>query len=422
MPRLTFTPCQLAALWGTALLAVACSSAADGEPLFRDTPPRLQPSNAPESGLEGAPPAPSPTFAPDDAVPEPVAPATCSSTRAEAETIREPVDIIVVLDNSASMLDEARAVENNLNVNLASVLQESGIDYRVILLSEHRDSIDLLPSTSACIESPLSGVAQCPAPEPAFGERFFHYSIEVGSHDSLSLLLDTYSGTRRDDFGLAPGGWSSWVRSGAKKVFLEITDDDARTTSDEFLSALTARAPGHFGSDPTRPRLVWHSIVGLAEKADQTDPYLPNEGIESQVCSGNLNTVFSPGTTYQELSRLTGGLRFPICQFNAYDAVFRRIAEDVVSSDGIACGFPIPTPPSGQSVELDKVAVSYTPGDGAPPIILGQVTSASGCGPDAFFAEGGSINLCPEACAAIRGDDRAALDVLFTCESTVIVR
>jgi hypothetical protein len=405
-------------------LGQACGSGADAAPAFAEPPSDaapLQPASDPvtEGGGSGAPSAPDligSTYEPGrgDGV--------CVATRAEAEVVAEPVDIVVLLDNSLSMIDEAKSMEANLNDNFASILAQSGIDYRVILISSHRESDSPLSATSVCISAPLSAGGQCPHQQPVFGERFFHYGVDVGSHDSLTLLLDTYAGRRPDDYGLAPGGWSQWLREGARKVFLELTDDDSFLPADLFLTSLTGAAPAQFGTDPVHPTLVWHSIVGIAEKAAPAEAYQPSEPVELRRCSGNLNSVFNAGATYQELSRLTGGLRFPICQFGAYDVVFRTIADAVVSTTRLACSFAVPNPPAGTTLDFEKVAVSYAPGDGGPAQIFGQVTDAAACQPDTFLAGPGGITLCPGACDAVRADPGAAVDVLFTCESTVVVR
>src|SRR6188768_3785191 len=82
-------------------------------------------------------------------------PATVS---AAAKLIKVPVDIILVLDNSGSMEDELDAVEKNINVNFANILQQSGVDYRVILISRQRKAARTESeeaSTSICVNSPL---------------------------------------------------------------------------------------------------------------------------------------------------------------------------------------------------------------------------------------------------------------------------
>jgi hypothetical protein len=340
----------------------------------------------------------------------------------EAERVRQSVDIIMVVDNSGSMDDEVAAIRDNINVNFASILEESGLDYRVILVSRHSDSEG--DDTSLCIESPLSGLSQCFADAPVFSERFFQYSTEIGSDNSFEVLLETYaaSDNREEEFGNAPLGWSAWLRPESKKVFLSLSDDNEDMSALEFLFALTEMAPEQFGTDPGNPGFVWHSIVGLVEKAVPTEPYYPTEPIDSDECTGNGGNVVNAGEAYQELSRITGGLRFPLCQFDAYDTVFRTIADDVLITGQLACAFAIPAPPQGQSLDLDKVAVAYAPGDGGADQLFGQVAELTACQANAFLVEGDRISLCPQACDAVRADPSSAVDVLFTCENTLILR
>lgn len=340
-------------------------------------------------------------------------PDACATTRAGVELVREPVDIVIALDNSGSMDDEARAVESNINENFATILEQAQVDYRVILVSEHRER--QAQDTAVCITAPLSTLASCPAEQPGPSDRFFHYSTKIGSGNSFDVLLATFAGEREDEFGLAPLGWSEWLRPGAKKVFLEISDDNANGSASEFLATLTELSPADFGPAPNQVQFVWHSIVGLAERAIATDPYTPVDAIEDEECDGN---VFNAGTTYQELSRLTGGLRFPICEFAGYDAVFRRIAEDVSESRGVACGFAIPEPPGSRALDLDGIAVSYQPGSGGAAQQFGRVEDPAVCGPDAFLVDAAGVRLCPEACELVKADARGLIDVLFTCEDT----
>lgn len=390
------------------------AGAASGEPAFEET---AAVSEAPPSAAElPAPMLPEPVSLPDVASePDPSEQGECATARAAAELVREPVDIIIVLDNSGSMDDEARAVESNINESFAAILEESRVDYRVILVSEHRERD--AQDTAVCITPPLSTLPGCPAEQPGPGGRFFHYSTSIGSGNSFDVLLETFDGAREDDFGLAPLGWSEWLRPGAKKVFLEFSDDDANTSANEFLGSLTALSPDNFGPAPNQLRFVWHSIVGVAERAVPTDPYGPVEPVEDEECAGD---VFNAGTTYQELSRLTGGLRFPICKFDGYDAVFRRIAEDVAESRGLACEFAIPEPPGGRALDLDKVAVSYTPGAAGPARDLGRVDEPAACGADAFLVSAAGVRLCPEACELIKADPTGFVDVLFTCRDTLL--
>lgn len=347
----------------------------------------------------------------------------CAQAESAATLVKEPVDIILVLDNSGSMDDEIDAVERNINVNFAQILDTNSVDYRLILLSRHRDGPrgSEEENTSICVTQPLSGLATCPGPDPVFSDRFFHYSAKVESHDSFDVALEWYDLIDDDDDSLAPNGWGPWLRAGAKKVFVEMTDDNEDMPAADFMAALSAKSAEHFGT-PEDPNYVFHSIVGLKEKANPTEAYLPDEPIESVVCTGNGAAIENPGTIYQELSVATGGLRFPLCQFPGYDAVFRQIATDVIVTSEIDCAFPIPAPPAGTELDLTKVAVGYKPGDGSPTKEYLQASSCDLCEPDAFcIPEGGmTIQLCDETCEALQMDPLATVDVLFKCESTII--
>lgn len=360
----------------------------------------------------------------------------CAVDEADAMLVKEPVDIIMVVDNSGSMKNELQSVENNINQNFGAILTESDIDYRLIAISRHRDD----DNTSLCITAPLSTLASCPAEAPGISDRFFHYSTKVESDDSFDLLLDTYEPPfdqpclstcdngeteeedNEDKYDNAPLGWSQWLRDGAKKVFLEITDANEDMPVATFVSELTSMAPEHFGT-ADNPTFIFHSITGVAEKATATDPYLPTEPLVAETCTGNGGDVTDAGETYQELSILTGGLRLPVCQFQAYDAVFREIAEDVIIQTNIACDFPIPKAPAGAGdIDLDNVAVNYVKGDGSGEVQFGQAAAPAECQPEAFYIQDNRIVLCAEACETIRADPLSSVDVLFTCESQIIVK
>ena len=348
--------------------------------------------------------------------------ATCATTSAAAMLITEPVDIILVLDNSGSMEDELDAVEKNINVNFANILQQSGVDYRLILISRHRKAPRTESeeaSTSICVTSPLSGLASCPASRPVNSERFFQYSIKVDSENSFDRILSTYN--TQDSFDLSKMGWSEWLRPRAKKVFLELTDDNAMLSVDTFVQKLTALVPANFGTEQ-QPNFVFHSVIGIREKSPASDAYGPDEPLQMATCSGGGDTVANAGLGYQELSRRTGGLRFPICEFASYDTVFRRIASDVVTSSRLSCDFDIPTLADGQTLDLSKVAVAYTKGSAATPTRFGQVLSSADCQAEAFYIENNHIYLCPDSCNAVKADSTAKVDVLFTCESTIILK
>jgi hypothetical protein len=360
----------------------------------------------------------------------------CQTAQADAMLEREPVDIIVVLDNSGSMSEEMGAAELNINVNFANILDEAQADYRVILVSRQRrgereGTGESDANTSICVTTPLSGLTTCPADDPVFSERFFQWGGKIESFNALNWMIDAYDNPPENSGAaeLAPNGYGEWLRPGAKKVFVVMTDDDEANddeetplTVDAFLTGLTAKDVGAFGT-AAAPTFNFHSIIGVKEKADPTAAYDATEPLVEEECTGNGADIEATGVTYQQLSMLTDGLRFPLCQFPGYDAVFRAIAENVIVKSNIACEFDIPPPPAGTELDLDKVAVRKTAQSGAESQFL-QAPTQGDCQADAFYIDrtANQVHLCPEACEAVRADPLASVYVLFTCMNTLIVK
>jgi hypothetical protein len=345
---------------------------------------------------------------------------TCAATGGQATLAKRPVDIIFVIDNSCSMTDEILSIERNINVNFAQQIASAGLDYRVVMLARHGTAS---PGESICIQQPLSGNVSCSPPpsEPENSDRFFHFSEEVGSTDSYSVILDTLFAP--DEYFHAPNGWSEWLRTEATKVFVEITDDNAnpRLPHDDFDRALLRAAPEHFGTARDR-NYVFHTIGGFAEKSVPDQAWTPDEPMIDGMCtSSGPEGAVNNSSEHQKLSIMTGGLRFPICQHASFDTVFRKVAEGVVKGAALPCEFTIPPAPQGQTLDYGKIAVKYRPGGTGEAQTLRHVSNQSQCAPGAFYVDVGAkrVRLCPQACAAIEADQAAKIDVLFTCEVTL---
>jgi hypothetical protein len=360
--------------------------------------------------------------------------AACAASEAEATLKKKPVDIIFIIDNSGSMTGEIQAVQSNINDNFANIIGMSGIDYRVIMVARHGNAVT---AQSICVKAPLSTSTCSPLP-PQPGQNppiFYHYSIEIDSHNTFCRLYNSYgpNGTVKDEFNYGPNGWSEWLRPDAFKVFVNITDDsagsctingvtlddnnntaDGITTANKFDAQLLALDPVQFG-DATKRNYVWHSIVGLQAKNPASEAYGPGDPIIESVCSGAV----AEGTGYQALSILTGGLRFPVCENASFDVVFQEIAKGVIEGTQVVCEFPVPDPPPGETIDPSTVVVEYTPSGGGAATKFKQVASSAVCAPESFYIEDKTIKLCPEPCATVQADDGAKIIVLFGCESMI---
>jgi hypothetical protein len=362
-------------------------------------------------------------------------PSSCGNQSVTAELMPSPVDVIIVVDNSSSMTQEIAGIQDNINNNFAQILEDSGLDYRVILLADY----GILENESVCIEAPLSGtpIGDCdtsPPPQPINNPgKFYHYSREIASTDSWCQILRTVNGNNDDDYGLAADGWQEWLRLGSFKTFVELTDDAvdctwnaydyddqntaAASTSEaaQFDTDLRAFRPDHFGDPAGERNYRWYSIIGMPYNNPDTEPYDPADPIVTNTdCPGAQNA----GPGHQALSILTGGLRFPLCNPANYGVVLQAIADGVIDSATIGCEFDIPDPPMGKTLDEDSVTVTFTP-MGQNPELFMKVDDPSQCTPTSFYLEADKVILCPATCDAIQGNADAMVEVEFTCEPLV---
>ena len=337
--------------------------------------------------------------------------AACGMVKAQATLTKAPVDVIFVIDNSGSMSAEITAVQNNINNSFAKIIAASGIDYRIIMISRHGSATG---NQSVCISAPLSGIANCTTPpaQPVNTANFFHYSVEIGSTNALTQLTATYN--VKDEFNLAPNGWQAWLRPGAVKTFISITDDETTQTAAASDTALLALTPKNFGTAAAR-NYVFHTIMGIVQKAVPTTAYQPTEATVNTACS----TAQNAGPKWQDLAKLTKGLRYPVCQTANYDAVFNEVATGVIKGAKVSCDFNVPTAPPGKQFDLKTAQLQYTPGNGGAPRIFKQVTDAASCMPDSFYILNGRVNLCGDSCTTVQADDGATLEFLLDCYISV---
>ena len=322
---------------------------------------------------------------------------TCATDKQKARTVSKPIDIIFVIDNSGSMDDEIRGVERNINQNFASIIQSSGVDYRVIMLSDRgTDSGD----HEVCIDPPLGGSCGNTA-------NFKHYDIEIDSEDSLNKILSSYP------------SWQHWLRSNSFKVFVEITDDKPddyergggpQSKARAFERDLFAMSPQHFGSAQSR-NYAFHSIVSLSPKGGN-QAYKPNEPMVNGECHSGAD--HSP--TYQWLSKMTGGLRYPVCNTSSYDAVFREIANGVVKRAKIGCTVKVPNLPSGKYLDKDGIALQFKSSPSQKAEVFTPVESKSKCADGHFYVDSGNIKLCSQTCSRVSNSKDGELAIFVGCQ------
>ncbi len=346
---------------------------------------------------------------------------------------QRPLDIIYLIDNSGSMGDELYGVEQNINVNFAQIIGQANIDYRVIMVTDHG-----VGYTEVCIGPPL-GTGTCASAPGEVPNQFYHYDVNISSHDSLCVLLDTLHGPngggQADQHGMYPNGWVTALRPEAFKVIVEITDDGIEWTPDgtqlddmdqiaagqtvavTFDQMLLQASPAQFGAAQHRT-YRWHAVLDLPYKGDplvpsSVEPYYPAEQVVVGTCQSYGGT--GPGTGYQWLAKGTGGLRIPVCEYVAatFDALFQDLSADIIATAEQWCELELPQIPN---LNPDGLSLIYTPDDGSPEE-WPQVASQAACGTDdeRFYIENSLIKACPAACARLDGGPNGELLVKVSC-------
>jgi hypothetical protein len=369
----------------------------------------------------------------------------CENQDAEASRGKLPADIIIAFDNSTSMNEEAAAVEDNLNTDLAVVLAEDGIDYRIIALADFpptnaENGIDPT-DPNMCIGPPLATnqCASLPAGQTKSinNDRFIQYDQPIGSDDALRTLITEFDATGGGDIAPAqyPNGWGVHLRDNAKRIFIIITDDEASgdNVSENFQREFANKLKARFPADPTLPdcsddaqscpnTFIMHSILGMIGKPDGT-AWLPEEPVQTQRCTPGSQ---DEGQFYQQLSKDTGGLRFPLCNVNDtnpnndnFDEIFNAIADNVVNEVNLPCTF---TPGENQAdLNFDGTKLIYRPAGTGPLEAFDEVTPDT-CGDSsgAFYkietpGELPVFELCPATCDRVSADPTGKINLIIDC-------
>jgi hypothetical protein len=353
-------------------------------------------------------------------------------------------------------------VQQRVNDDFAAIIDASEIDYRVIMVSRYGNVYSENTSPNAgydaafgvCIGDPLGG-SSCPAnagaSTPALVNdrpRFFHDSVNIGSGNTWCQLVSSFSQATAS----APSGWQQWLRPEAFKVFIGISDDSPRSNSGGTLgqcptsAGLTDNLAGaeqfdtllralsdQFGSSDNR-NYAWYSIVGMAGNASvNPTPLQPNEAVQTECCRGNGTSHacnegdLTPaadgvraGAGYQELSRMTGGLRYPSCFNSNFDAMFNAVAQGVIERSSASCEYALPDPEGGTINPANIVATYHPSGVGQSDVSLTRVSAADQCGSaQGFYLDDNTtptrLFLCSQACTLVQADDAARIDIDFGC-------
>ncbi|MBX3130680.1 MAG: hypothetical protein KF718_28430 [Polyangiaceae bacterium] len=308
---------------------------------------------------------------------------TCSGVSQEANNAVLPADVIWAIDTSCSMVEETNAVRENMNKFSAGITQQ-GVDIRIILIAEQYQPSPFppIPDEGICIAAPL-GSGNCPNDTNL--PDFAHIFQTVGSTNALQLMLQTYS------------NWKDLLRPNSVKIFTVVTDDNSSLSAADFTTQVNALDPQKIGPNQWKVYAIYSYT--------------------------KCPSAAQVGSVYAQLVGQTQGVSGDLCLQN-FLPVFSELANGVIGSSKLDCGWTIPPPPDGQVFQKGKVNVVFT-GDGKQPQTVGKVGSKSDCGPQGGWyydndANPSTVHVCDSTCQTIQADPKGKIDVEFGCATVEV--
>jgi hypothetical protein len=302
------------------------------------------------------------------------------------------LDVVIAVDTSSSMVEEEATIEDGL-AGVVDALDDSGLDYRALLIAG----------------APLGPFATADPAAPPGRLRFA--PVQVGSGSGLCMLKTVLENRE------PPGPfrrWSAFARPGTFKQLVIFTDDEvdceglpenASVAAERFDAALLAIDDDLFG-DASERAYRFHAVAGLGTPAGRG--WRPEEPISGGTCA----TAVRPGIGYQHLSRISGGMRYSVCDGAGLDTALDDLPARLADDGAIRCELTL-TAPRDHTLLPDSVSVALS--------IDGDAVQAEPVGGDAactdvgYRLDRGSLALCPGTCARLDAAREAALDVSYDC-------
>jgi von Willebrand factor type A domain len=154
-----------------------------------------------------------------------------------------------------------------------------------------------------------------------------------------------------------------------------------------------------------------NTVTAVANAASSVASTIPTYVVGIGSSLTNLNTIAKAGGTTAILvststpSQLTADL---------------EKALGSIASAQLGCSYPFPSPPAGQTLNVNAVNVDYTPSGGAQATLnySGDCSDANGWHYDSTTAPT-QIVMCPSLCTTLKGDPGGKIDIIFGCSTTV---
>jgi hypothetical protein len=160
-----------------------------------------------------------------------------------------------------------------------------------------------------------------------------------------------------------------------------------------------------------------HTISSPGPTACSDDMCMPDENSGLCVFVMLGCGAAAPGDTYYALASATGGLTASICEHD-WANIFDPLTEAVIASAPLPCNFPIPAPPTGQSLNPDKVGVGWLQPGVTDQQLFGRSDDADACGDKLgwYYDDAKAptqVLLCPATCTKVAAG--GTIQIAFSC-------
>jgi hypothetical protein len=312
----------------------------------------------------------------------------CAEVSSTPETILEPVDIVIAIDNSGSMDFEANFVQDYMN-DFSTQIVSAGVDAHIVLISGTSTSSD----NGICIDVPL-GSGSCP--DDSNPPNYLHVPQNISSTDSLQQIYSTHS------------QWADMIRPGSHRHFMVVSDDNADDSAAQFHTWMES-------VDPPIDLFRFHAISASVG---------PIVAVATNFCVlGIIPLTANKGEVYEDLVAWPPeGVYGDLC-LQDFAPVFDELAT-VVTDVSIVCEWEIPEPPDDMEFVADEVNVMFYDQDSVEHLIP-YVESPADCD----LVEHGwyyddpddptMIILCPQTCDWVQGQEDAEIQIAFGCETII---
>jgi hypothetical protein len=307
----------------------------------------------------------------------------CGAVTQTAQNTLQPVDIIISIDTSGTMRDEAMFVKENMNA-FSQQIKDAGIDVHVVLISSEWTGQDdgfggLLFTDGLCIAAPL-GSGECPNDTNLPG--YAHIVEVIGQWNILDAYITLYP------------KYKAHLRERSLKTFVSVSDADATTGAEKFMNDVMTLDP----SSTTWASWRYAAIYPFTDCGDGQE-----------------------GFAHADLVERTMGIGGDMCQQD-FAPVFDEIAKKLVDVAQLSCDWAIPAPPSMETFDpaMTNVALAV---NGQSQNLFKSPTAAECADREGWHyddeANPTRVVACPATCARIQAAASAEVTVLFGCETQI---